>query len=106
MIMSGSALVTNSAFAIKPTHSAIPVANLATVFETSKNLRSNAAAMLANFVVHMSSAGCPRQCAHSEDGAPAYEMKDKRAESKAAKQQRANGCDEEAFENKRSHAPT
>ena len=48
----------------------------------------NAAAMVANFNLRMSSARRPRQCTHGKVGTPTEDMKHKRAEAKAAKHQR------------------
>ena len=55
--------------------------------------------------IRMSATACPRQSAHGEVGTPTEEMKHKRAEAKAAKQQRPDRHDEESFEDKREHSP-
>src|SRR5262245_63972793 len=62
-------------------------------------------AMVANAGGCMSFAGSPRKSALGKLGASTEDMKQKRAETKAAKQQRSDCHYEKPFENNRSHAP-
>lgn len=61
--------------------------------------------MVAKYNRRMSGAGRPRQSAPGKIGASTEEMKDKRAKTKAAKQQCSDCHYEKPFENKRGRAP-
>ena len=61
--------------------------------------------MVANADGCMSCASCPRQSTLGKVGTPTEEMKHKRAEAKAAKQERSDCHYEKPFENERGHAP-
>jgi len=60
------------------------------VLYSAKIPRENAAEVVANFDLRRSGADCPRQSTHGKAGTPMEEMKHKRAETKAAKQQRSD----------------